>query len=957
MRHFFFLLLFFGSCSIVHAQELANVNYGLESPMRTNKVYHLYYSKDDLLYICTDNGLWSYNGLVFKKHPLSNRRSMGLTDVQEDERGDLFIKDFKGNIYQLNEKGTLDLYPFPPLVKGKIIGFKIVKNTKYFYTSRNVYCERANGEWLEVMAALKMNFVIEVLDNGIVELVDKEAKACLYKLTDTSYQLLPIKQAILRDKFKKSYENAGCIVTPNNHIINDKGELLVDLSLASTKLKPIQLRNINNRLLVACRSGLYDVASKQIFFQDQYITGTVADREGNIWVSMLNGGLCKIHNLGYQVYPIDNIKKGADFILEHDGHVVYSDLMGNLYKNSKQKTAFELFYTNTLQATVKNIFFDPYSQQYISSGNEYNVFDTTFKQTLHEESYGAVAPMKGRPFFFQTRLARSIHFDLKAINVRASYRLNKEKDEVIFWEEEQHKIIFSQRLNGGKYFSSKNPNIQFTALLGEKIFYYIKDSLYCFNYKKLERSTIGYYPQLQNLWVKNYELFALDSLAFLKLDKKGQVQHRILLQNGMEEGINYISVNDDYICLSTKSNIHVLRAKDLKYQCKFSTENGITSVDFVKSWVYGHHLYVNGSKGISKIDLKADYHQGQPLLALTMVRIDSQQQVGHCFAYNQNNIELFFDVKSYTADGNIQWRINGRNWQTLLGSDRIALNDLKNGAYKIEAVFKNKLGASSNKVVYSFQINKPYWQKVWFWLLIISVVTALVWWQYQRRLKQIQIQNDLENKLVASQMTALKSQMNPHFIFNALNSIQSLVRFNKNKEAYKYINKFAMLLRETLHYSDKDSIPLEREISMLQNYLDMEKMRFDEELDFSIEANCSTNISIPSMIIQPFVENAIKHGLLHKVSGQKQLWVTFEERDQNSLICTVIDNGIGRVRAREIATSQKRIGASFSTQATQKRLELLQELQHSQLGVSYTDLYNDSKEPLGTKVEIIIPVD
>ena len=437
------------------------------------------------------------------------------------------------------------------------------------------------------------------------------------------------------------------------------------------------------------------------------------------------------------MYPIDNIKKGADFILEHDGHIVYSDLMGNLYKNSRKKTAFELFYTNTLQATVKNIFFDPYSQQYISSGNEYNAFDTTFKQTLHEESYGLVAPMKGRPLFFQTRLARSIHFDLKAINVRASYRLNKEKEEVIFWEEEHHKIIFSQRLNGGKYFSSKNPNIQFTALLGEEIFYYIKDSLYCFNYKKLERKTIGYYPQLQNLWVKNYELFALDSLAFLKLDKKGQIQHRILLQNGMEEGINSISVNDDYICLSTQNNIHVLRAKDLKYQYKFGTENGITSVDFFKSWVYGHHLYVNGSKGISKIDLKANYHQGQPLLVLAMVSIDSQQQTGHSFAYNQNNIELLFDAKSYTAGGNIQWRINERNWQTLSNSNRITLNDLQSGEYRIEAFFKNDLGATSDAITYHFNIDKPYWQKVWFWLLIISIVTAVVWWWYQLSLIHI----------------------------------------------------------------------------------------------------------------------------------------------------------------------------------------------------------------------------
>ncbi|MCH2045060.1 MAG: sensor histidine kinase [Saprospiraceae bacterium] len=205
-------------------------------------------------------------------------------------------------------------------------------------------------------------------------------------------------------------------------------------------------------------------------------------------------------------------------------------------------------------------------------------------------------------------------------------------------------------------------------------------------------------------------------------------------------------------------------------------------------------------------------------------------------------------------------------------------------------------------------------------------------------------------------MITLKSQMNPHFIFNTLNSIQSLIRFNKNKEAYKYVNKFATLLRQTLNYTNKGFITLENEIELLTNYLEMEKMRLDGQLTFEIHTIQQYLISIPYMIIQPFVENAIEHGLLHKKVGEKKIEIKFELVSEQLLCCTVTDNGIGREKAKEIRKKQLHLKPLFSEEITQNRLDTGQRLQAQNFGVEYIDLKDNLDKAIGTQVKISIPI-
>ncbi|WP_348727121.1 sensor histidine kinase [Tenacibaculum sp. 190130A14a] len=205
-----------------------------------------------------------------------------------------------------------------------------------------------------------------------------------------------------------------------------------------------------------------------------------------------------------------------------------------------------------------------------------------------------------------------------------------------------------------------------------------------------------------------------------------------------------------------------------------------------------------------------------------------------------------------------------------------------------------------------------------------------------------------QSELAHLQLKSLKAQMNPHFMFNAMNSIQNLVLKGDKQEAYNYLTKFSSLIRENLNMSEKSFVSFEEELSLLQKYLELEKLRFREDFEYVIKGIEQVyDIKVPSMIIQPFVENSIKHGLLHKLNGVKKVKITFKVEDV--FTCIIEDNGVGIAASKEINRRNQNQNNSFSTKAIQDRLSLLKDYYKTDIGFYYQQV----KE--GTKVIIKIP--
>jgi hypothetical protein len=214
----------------------------------------------------------------------------------------------------------------------------------------------------------------------------------------------------------------------------------------------------------------------------------------------------------------------------------------------------------------------------------------------------------------------------------------------------------------------------------------------------------------------------------------------------------------------------------------------------------------------------------------------------------------------------------------------------------------------------------------------------------------------IENEMNKLRLTALRAQMNPHFIFNSLNSIRAYIISNKTQKASDYLNKFARLIRLILHYSSKDFISLKEELEALALYVELEQMRFRDDFGFALKVVSDVdkeNWQVPPLILQPYVENAIVHGLAPK-NGVKELLV--EVSKSNSNLCFVIrDNGVGRSYSKSIRSIQNPQHKSVAMELTRKRIELTADRKTKNENIKIVDLTEDG-HPAGTEVRIKLPV-
>ena len=248
-------------------------------------------------------------------------------------------------------------------------------------------------------------------------------------------------------------------------------------------------------------------------------------------------------------------------------------------------------------------------------------------------------------------------------------------------------------------------------------------------------------------------------------------------------------------------------------------------------------------------------------------------------------------------------------------------------------------------------------------LSLLSILTLIfIYFQYRQRKKK----EVLELKLIAtekrlefekqsrlSELKALQSQMNPHFVFNSLNSIQDLILQNDRRNSIDYLGQFSELTRKILEQSNYDKISVSNEIEMINLYANLEKLRFGDELDFQvinlIDAEESENLLLPSMFIQPYIENAFKHGLIH-TKNNKTLTVSFQ-KENGELLCTIEDNGIGRAKSNEIKLRRKNTHVSFSTEANTKRIDLLNYYEKNNIRLEVIDKMENGIAS-GTSVKI-----
>lgn len=323
--------------------------------------------------------------------------------------------------------------------------------------------------------------------------------------------------------------------------------------------------------------------------------------------------------------------------------------------------------------------------------------------------------------------------------------------------------------------------------------------------------------------------------------------------------------------------------------------------------------------------------------------------------YNQNNITLRVGVISSTLYGSVdfEYSLNSENdWIKMENSHTINFSNLSPGHYKLLVRQKG----NSNMLPIVFDIHPPLWKTSWFIAVASALSLAIVVWLVRRRIQGIRKQALLKQQVAETEMMALRAQMNPHFIFNCISSIDNFIQDNDKENASAWLNKFAKLIRSILDSSKNEIVPFWKDWETLQLYLELEQLRSDNKFKVSMRADemlLNGHYRIPPLLVQPYVENAIHHGLLQRGDKNGHLQIAATLKD-NQLTYLIEDNGIGRQKSAELNALNKLNHNSYGMQMSSERIQLFNE--HAKEAIFITDLTDDNGNATGTKVKIVLNV-
>lgn len=388
---------------------------------------------------------------------------------------------------------------------------------------------------------------------------------------------------------------------------------------------------------------------------------------------------------------------------------------------------------------------------------------------------------------------------------------------------------------------------------------------------------------------------------------------------GTNKGLNrlrYSFVNNNFVFSNTA----------------FGAADGLSGEQVNDIFIHNDTVYMATNGGISYLPVNMKLPVADITTFITRVTIDAKDTTvapSYNLPYDKNDITIEFSAVDLTGYHPVfQYSINDGNWLRL-ERNALELRRLASGQSNIKIRAIKRDGTPSTQVAaINIYIRTPFWRNSIFWSALgigLFIASIFILQKRNRQRQKVAVEKVVtEKKLSELEMQALKAQINPHFVFNCLNSIKGFIYDKDFAQADKYLDKFSELLRTTLDNSSSSIISLQDEISYLDNYLQLEKLRFDDKFDYFVQVDDNVdkaNSYVPAMLLQPYVENAIRHGIRHlqQTKGAITIHIGWQ---QASLICTIDDNGVGRDRASALRNEWHTEYQSRGMQLSKRRAEL-----------------------------------
>jgi two-component sensor histidine kinase len=672
------------------------------------------------------------------------------------------------------------------------------------------------------------------------------------------------------------------------------------------------------------------------------------DREGDFWFSTLNNGLLFVKDIDTKLYFKD-LSPLKSYLVQNKLYLGTSS--GKLYGINLETMESTALFQSKLNPEISTLFIDTINNNILLSNRILEAFKQSPQPFFAID--GAVKDMK---------LVGDNYYAIAMSGCASLYRINNAKKDS--WTKLYQKninidgtarFIIGCRARATEYLPQTN-TIYFGTSYG--LFYLTPEGI-----KELKQDTAKLYVNRLTRFKNtiygttvgsNLLNISNNKLSFIDLNFKDK-----------DETISLMKICGNFMFICTNSRLYSidLLKPEFNLVLQHLLDFDVTDIELHK----GKIILIN-KNGVIIEDIKTNSEENENSVfrfnkvlvnGYELENIESLE-----LTHDQNNVEIIYSILSFKTDSYfpLYYKINNRDWELANGRSRsIKLSSLAPGRYSV--IFK--LGAPSNSLYKTskidFVINEPFWQTWWFTLIWMVLILIAILSFFRWRIKELNAKNELLEEKVKNEqlffktsMKAIRAQMNPHFFYNALNTIQSFIYSEDKQNASTYLSKFSKLTRLVLEMSEKENITLTEELEAIRLYLDIEKVRFNDDFIYNINTPNTINsdtVLFPPMLIQPYVENAIKHGLLHK-KGEKQLKIDFNI-EGGRMIVSIDDNGIGRKQSAEINAKKMNKPESFSTKANQERLDILSRNNNTSK-VEILDKFDSTSGACGTKVVLNI---
>jgi len=954
-----FVLIFL--CTTAFPQEPFHYELNDENGLPSNEVYQVIQDNEGYIWIGCDAGLYKYDGFEYKQYKSKQQNGKSISGLKLDTKGRIWCRNFNGQIYRVESDSLIVI---ADLSSTKTINslYSLDNECNAWFISDNKLIQRdAIGKNKQEISLNEQNINVIGIEfyNNKIYYSTRQSKIFEYNIASKKQKIITSKKlenTNIKNTFylinEKLYIVSEDLINKKYSLCEIKNDELIELKSFLSSDKNTRLLNLcgdrNGGLWLCTANGTFETKAMFRYLHEptsilsgKKVSNIFQDKEGMYWISTLQDGI--------SVIPDYRIKKNTS-------------QNSNLIENNI--TALEIENDSTL-----------FIGSYTGKINIFDIFKNLFSEIKYEHTKPVLSTKSIKIYNNSTYLAQGPFSEITKGAISYSNAPYNARDFIII---DDTLYYISPELNGkiNLPYLKKHPDSAYTNTINkggrsmaycefENAIYYVLNNG-VFRYKKGSWTEIKKNGKsiFANSISINDNLIGVASISEgLIIIKDGKLVAELNSNNSIiENELKLISISNNYIWTCSNNQLYRI-SKDLKKIEYFNNSIGINAKDVNAISTGANTIYLASNKGLIFFPENIEWNNNTPPYLSIVSLFHNNQQINLTsivkLPHNNSNFQITLSSIALKSKGRYtyHYRMIGLDstWKSSpAANNKIIYQFIPPGEYTFEVYAVNETGNASVIKTFQLSVESPIWEKGWFYITVTILSIGLVILIFQYQIKKIRKRNEIEKKLIHSQLTALKAQMNPHFMYNSLNSIQALILKQDIKNSNLYLGKFSHLMRKVLDISGKEEISLHEEKNILDLYLSLEKLRFGTDFNYRITTEDSIDeyaITLPPMVLQPFVENAIKHGLLHK-KGKKELSIEF--KSENELICVITDNGIGRKHATEIKTRQSEKHQSFASGATEKRVELLNTISQGNYRIEIIDIHNQTQT--GTKVIVRIPL-